>query len=88
MVTQRRRPRPGDRFVHQRFLRNDAKPPYTEESYDTFVVTATRQAGPEVVVYHTRASLYDAGRRRGSWYFSLSKEAESVRRWLRAAPCA
>lgn len=79
------RPKPGDRFVHQTFLKQDARPPYAPGSYAVQVVTATRKWGkaPEdFSVYHTSAERWDAGNRNGNWYFDWQKREQSVREWL------
>jgi hypothetical protein len=76
-------PKPGDRFIHARFLADDAKPPYdTDESYREHVVTSTRKSGDDVIVLHTTAQAWDRGNHCGQWFFKLSAESESVRRWL------
>jgi len=75
-------PKKGDRFIHARYLRTRAQPPYTDASYAEHVVTSVRTSGPTVVVMHTTAEAWDKGNHRGSWFFTLDKEAEHVRRWL------
>ena len=76
-------PRTGDRFIHARFLADDAQPPYdSEASYAVHVVTSTRASGDTVIVLHTTAQAWDRGNHRGQWFFKLSAESESVRRWL------
>ena len=80
-----RRPKRGDRFLHARFLDPDA--PVADRVPGEFVVTATRKFGPgelDITVYHCPVKLWDAGNRRGRWYFELAKADESVLRWLPA----
>ena len=76
------RPKRGDRFIHARYLRDDARPPYTDGSYAEHVVTSVRTSGQTVVVSHISADAWDAGNHRGQWFFTLDKANESVRRWL------
>lgn len=76
------KPRTGDRFIHARYLRDDARPPYTDASYAEHVVTSVRTSGQTVVVMHTSAEAWDAGNHRGQWFFTLDKASGSVRRWL------
>ena len=41
-----------------------------------------RASGDTVIVLHTTAQAWDRGNHRGQWFFKLSAESESVRRWL------
>lgn len=76
-------PKRGDRFIHARFLADDAKPPYdSDASYREHVVTSVKTSGTTTLVFHTTASGWDAGNPRASWFFDLAKVGETVRRWL------
>jgi len=80
-------PKPGDRFIHARFLADDAKPPYdTDDKYRVHVVTAVRHwrhpAPGFTVIYHTDAKSYDAGNRKGAWSFHSTAMTDHVRKWL------
>jgi hypothetical protein len=82
------RPKPGARFLHRHFLDNEAFEQGRRDVHATHVVTATRKWGPgpdDITVYHTPASVYDVGRRKGSWYFDLGKADDSVKEWLSEA---
>lgn len=74
--------KPGDRFIHKRFLKTGAKPPYEESDHEVYVVTAVRGVGAGITVYHTTAERYDSGRHTGNFNFMLNKQSDHVLKWL------
>ena len=66
-------------------LKQDARPPYGAGSYAVQVVTATRSWGKgqeDFAVYFTSAERWDAGTRKGNWYFEWKNRDNSVREWV------
>jgi hypothetical protein len=78
----KRVPYPGDRFIHRRYLKPDARPPFSENSQAIHVVTAIRRHGTGLSVFHISALAYDAGHRNGSHWFSAHNQEESMFRYL------
>jgi hypothetical protein len=72
------KPKKGDRFIHLRYLAEGATPPYdTDDKYQVRVVTFVETGADYTLVYHAAENSSRSDRK-----FLMSREKESVRRWL------